>query len=170
MDDFFWKIISDKETALNFKMHEQQNRHIVYPFYIEDYGFYKVFYDDDLSPKIKGAGRLITNSGTIFGTAIVPSVAGIVKRSKGIDNKTGFAVDWKDESEIRLKLCIVQMKLGNENVYKNDPFCPKVAISLNENAFSDFDIRFSPNFSDDRKRDILEEIGKLIPNSTIKII
>lgn len=170
MDDFFWEIISDRESALKYKIQEQQNQHITYPFYIEDYGFYKVLYDDDLSPKIKGKGRIVTNSATILGTTIVPSVAGIVKKTKGIDNKTGLAADWKDESEIRLKLCIVQMKPDNDGIYKNDSFCPKVAVSLTDNAFSDFEIRFSPNFSDERKRCFLEELKKINPDSTIKVL
>lgn len=170
MDDYFYKILADKETCLKYKFDEQKKRHIVYPYYIEDFGFYKVLYDDDLSPKIKGEGRLITDSGTILGTTIVPSVAGIVKRTNGIDNKSGLKADWKDESEVRIKICIVQMKPDSEIVYKNSSFSPKVAVSLNENAFNNFDVAFSPDFKEEKKISVLEEVKNIVPGAIINVL
>ena len=92
------------------------------------------------------------------------------KKTSGLCERFGrdpYPKDWSSEKEIRLKIGIWQ---GAHVDKKLDFFFPKIAVKLSPDAFDAFDIRFSPDFDDERKITYLEELCTLLPDSEINIL
>ena len=99
---------------------------------------------------------------------VIPNVAGIIKKTKGWCERAGkkpYVKSWKDEKEVRLKIH-VDRKCSDEAM--DGGFFPKMAIPLNEKAFEEVRLKFSPRFSEKDKDDFLAEVKRLLPDSPIK--
>ena len=163
------KIFSDLNKACNYKTQQlQMFLRETYPFFVEDFNFYSVIYDDSLIPNIKGECEMILNNTSISGIQKVPQVGGIVKKCQGINNRDGSKGNWKDENEIRLKVCIRQIRTDDIRCIEDIVHAEKIAVSLNENAFKKFEIKFSPEFIG--KENFLNELSTIIPDCSVTII
>lgn len=166
-DDY---IFTSQQKAMENKIQEQQiNNRITHPFFIFDFDFYQVIYDDNLVKNISGECEMTINDKVYKGRSLVPYVAGIIKSTSGLCCRWGsepYKKDWTTEKEVRLKV-------GINNTFNNMnslPIFPKIAVSLNDEAFEEFKIRFSPNVSQNRKDDFITELKTLLPISKIDIL
>lgn len=173
LNDDFFTIHKNGDTALRYKIDEQLQGRITNPFFIGSFGMYQVVYDDALFMEVYGDSQMEINGQVLPGKSVTPDVAGIVKNRKGPclrQNKEPYEKNWEIEKEVRLKVRIQQLdnkKNGNElhdGMIMPVPFL-RVAVPLNEEAFNEIRIRFSPKFQD--KDGYLEEIRTLYPNCVV---
>lgn len=156
-----YRIYSNYEEAINKGLNNNLD---TTPFYIMDIEFYKVIYDDNLKLKI-GRPCVWTIGDNKYAVELfLPEAAGIVKCKKGPchrPRKETYEKSWEDEKEIRLKIGISQ----KPNFYSS-----KIAVKLTENAFDEFEIRFSPKYDRDKKESYLRELKLLCPTSKITVL
>ena len=163
-------IYPSSKMALDIKIKEQAKGRNYNPFSIFDFDFYKIIYDDKLVYNIENAGSINIHGEKCAAIAQNPAMAGIIKKTSGLCERFGrdpYPKDWSSEKEIRLKIGIWQ---GAHVDKKLDFFFPKIAVKLSPDAFDAFDIRFSPDFDDERKITYLEELCTLLPDSEINIL
>lgn len=166
-DNIHFTIFKNHENALKEKLNQQVNHNrIIQPYFIMDFGFYKVVYDDVLKADIQGEGVWEYQGMSYPGRTLIPRAAGIVKNKQGLCEREGkepYVKDWSEENEVRLKICIVPF-LNDE---KQPFFFPKIAVPLTASAFSELRIQFSPNFDEKRKEESLVEIKNLLSGGTV---
>lgn len=139
-------------------------------FSIFDFDFYKIIYDDELYANIKQRGSISSNTNSIEINLIIPATAGIVKKKIGFsyrNEENPKLMNWEKENEVRLKVGIWQGALSNEGM----PFYSyKLAVPMVDSAFSNFSIRFSPQYPEGKKTELIEKIKIKIPNCNITIL
>lgn len=176
IDEFFC-VMENRNRALEYKIKKQKQSCITNPFYINTFGFYQVIYDDKLKKDIRGNAEIEIDGVKIPGRSLSPEVAGIIKYTHGMCERTGkepYEKDWTTEKEVRLKVGIQQFdinKNGNEEhdgMIMTKAFCPKIAVPVSENAFDEIYIKFSPEF--ENKDEFLNELRNMIPRSKFEII
>lgn len=170
MNGDFEFIFTSEENAIEYKIREQKrNNRIIHPFFIFDFNFYQVIYDDHLVKDISGKCELTLNDKVYKGRSLSPHVAGIIKSRSGMCSRWGnepYEKDWTTEKEVRLKV-------GINNVFNNmneQPIFPKVAVPLNHEAFKEFKIRFSSMASHEKRNEFMIKLKKLLPTSIIEIL
>ncbi|MBQ7573005.1 MAG: hypothetical protein IJT23_01955 [Clostridia bacterium] len=84
-DDDFFEIYRSREDALQAKIKEQERNRIINPFYINEFSFYKIIYDDNLRKNIKGISSIELNKCIYQGETLTPPVAGIIKSTHGFE-------------------------------------------------------------------------------------
>lgn len=134
---------------------------------VHNAGFYKVVYDDNLMVELQTEGWMDSCPENIM-KVVIPNAAGIIKKTKGWCERNGkkpYVKSWKDEKEVRLKI-YVDRKCSDDVM--DSGFFPKMAIPLNEKAFEEVRLKFSPKFSG--KEDFVQKVKDLLPNSTIEIL
>ncbi|MDO4554255.1 MAG: hypothetical protein Q4B70_03815 [Lachnospiraceae bacterium] len=172
-----FKVFENYNAALQHIILMQNKGYIVNPFYIRNFGFYKVVYDDKLKKDIEGEAFIEMDGMQISGRTLTPSVAGIIKSKQGVCRRNGqesYEKDWTTEKEIRLKIEIQQFdntlngyEIHDQLIIK-DVYPPKIAVKVTEEAFKNIILRFSPEFQD--KDDFLEKVKKLMPKSKIEVL
>lgn len=177
VDDEFFKIYPNYDSALASKIEKQSQNKLSNPFYINSFDFYQVIYDDKLTKNIKGNSYLEMPNGKLKGQTFTPDIAGIIKKTSGLckrNNKESYIKDWASEKEVRLKIGIQQfsnVKNGYEihdGMIMDKAYLSKVRVPLQEQAFETIKIRFSPNFVN--KNEFIEKIRSIIPNSIVEIL
>lgn len=172
-DDNF-KIVKNYDEALAYKIIKQKSGSLSNPFFIREFDFYQVVYDDTLNKTINNHSEMNLNGEIINGNNLMPKIAGIIKSTKGKCERFGcepYEKDWTTEKEVRLKLGIQQIEVktnGNEihdNLIYNDFFFQKVAVPITNDAFNEIVIKFSPKFTDKEK--YISEIMNVAPQSKI---
>jgi len=174
----------DKSITLLTDLNQEMSEPRIYPsfnkaiesgdnpcYFNFEFDFYQIIYDNDLKKKIYGNGKLISGENELNMKSVVPSVAGIIKNKSGICERresTPYEKDWSSEKEVRLKLGI--MSPNDLMKGPSSPISTKIAVSLNDNAFEKFQIRFSPKISEEKKESFIKELYKLLPSSNIKIL
>lgn len=175
-EDFF-EIYANRYNALNFIKKEEDNGRIVNPFYINEFSFYKIIYDDNLRKSIKGMCSVELSDGIVQGRTLTPEIAGIVKSTHGLSTRTGkdtYEKDWSSEKEVRLKVGVQQFH-NFKNEYEtynemivDEGFYPKISVPITDEAFDIIKIRFSPFFTN--KDEFIEKIKEIQPKSTIQVL
>lgn len=56
------------------------------------------------------------------------------------------------------------------DILPKELFFPKMAIKLKENAFDELVIRFSPTMTEEKRKENIKEIEKLLPNGVINVL
>jgi len=171
MDEDGFRIFSSMQKAMEIKIEEQNlNNRIVHPYFIFDFNFYQIICDDNLVKNISGDGTLTIDDKILGMQTLVPYIGGLVKDTNGICSRWDckpYYKDWTSEKEVRLKV-------GIDNVYYNmnnlPIIFPKIAVSLNEEAFKQFRLRFGPTVSQEQKKFFLEELKRLLPTSEIEVL
>ena len=128
---------------------------------VEGFGFYKVVYDDDLMVRLQASGWLNGNKADEI-NAVIPEVAGIVKKKKGLCSRAGsssYEKNWEEEKEVRLKIRLEK--------YCTEEAPSKLRIPLTDAAFDELVLEFSPEFPEDDKSEFLKKVHNLLPESTI---
>ena len=159
-----FKICKSRDEALNITIYEKCN-----PYYIMDFGFYKIVYDDRLKKDMQGECDWITDNGNSSGRFITLGLPGIIKSEKRLccrQEKEPYMKDWKAEKEVRLKVGVQSY----HSILPNNLFPPKIAIPLRNQAFDKLYIRFSPLMSEERREECICEIYKMLPHSDIHIL
>lgn len=157
-------IFNSLNESLTFQQNKIKENVIIFnPYYIADFNFYKVRYNNKQKSKIMG----ICNWGDIKGEEINLSAPGIIKDTsgecKGKDGKVYKKV-WAIEKEIRLKVCITTI---DKNRNENPPYFNRIAVSFNENAFKEIPIWFSPEMSEEAKRKNINKIHLALKEANI---
>lgn len=173
----FGIIFKNEKMALNYKIEQQQNRRLTNPFYINEFDFYQVIYDDEAIKHIRDNGSIEINGQVFSGQSLTPAVAGIIKSTKGICQRWGvepYEKDWATEKEVRLKVGVQQVDIfanGDEihdGMIIKEAFFPKIAVQLTENAFEEIKIKFSPDFKN--KEAYLRKLKEMISGKTIEVL
>lgn len=163
-----FKICNSFEEAIDYQIESKQEGKIVpSPYYVMDYGFYQVIYDDNLKRNIKTKSIWKIDGMALEGAAITAGIAGIIKSTHGIcirEGKEPYDKDWSSEKEVRLKVGVMT---NNIDLKKSGIFFRQMAIQLSENAFSELPIAFSPDMSVKDKEYFLDKIRILLPNSNV---
>lgn len=163
-----FKIYNSFEEAINYQIESQKEGKIVpAPYYVMDYGFYKVIYDDELKRNIKTKSVWNIDGMTLEGAAITTGIAGIIKSTHGIcirEGKEPYDKDWSSEKEVRLKVGVIT---SNKDLIKTGLFFGKMAIQLSEDAFSELPIVFSPDMCQKDRASFIEKIRLLLPKSNV---
>lgn len=163
-------IFTSQREAMETKIRQQQiNNIIINPFYIFDFDFYQVIYDDSLIKNISGESEFKINSKIFNARSLVPYVAGIIKNTKGFCYRWGsepYEKDWTTEREVRLKVGIDKMFVNMNDL----PIFPKIAVPLSETAFEEFKIRFGPNVLEEKRESFIRELRAVLPTSKIEIL
>ena len=134
---------------------------------VRDSGFYKIVYNDDLMIKLQTEGWIDSCPEDVI-KVVIPNVAGIVKRTHGLCERTGkkpYIKSWKDEKEVRLKIYVDRI-CGDTAM--DSGFFPKMAIPLNDKAFERVRLKFSPNFIG--KEELVQKVEELLPDSQIETL
>lgn len=169
------RIFEDYNKALEF-MRKQGQRN-VNPFFIFDFGFYQVVYDDELKKNMVGQAWMDLDGAISQLRSVTPTVPGIIKSSHGICHRIGkedYEKDWTAEKETRLRVGIRQIrnqKNGfemHDNLILTDAYAPKIAVPVSDDAFKEIIIKLSPEF--EYEDEFVEELQKLLPSSTITVI
>ena len=168
-----FRIFPNLQEVMEFQKNELQNGRYCYPYYIEDFGFYGIIYDDDEKNSIECGIETEVNGYKFEGFTFVPDLAGIIKKKSGISKRTEKVRKWSDEKEIRLKVCIHQEDhFPNGNEYHDDAMVPmtirQVVVSLSNNAFDTLYIYFPETFID--KQGYLDMLRKEIPDIDISVM
>ena len=163
-----FSIYNSFNDALNFQKNEiKKGKSVGSPYFVIDYGFYKIIYDDNLKAKMETEAVWKIDGNNVDGTLIIPSVAGIIKSTHGIcyrDGKEPYEKDWTSEKEVRLK---VGVTTNNAQITSQGYYFRQMAIRLSKDAFSELPIKFGMNMScENRKRSILK-IESLLPETEI---
>lgn len=173
----FNKIFENEYAALNYKKEQQQKGRLINPFYINEFDFYQVVYDDNLIKNIKDNSSMEIDGQVFHGQSLTPAVAGIVKSTRGICQRWGqepYEKDWTTEKEVRLKVGIQQFDIflnGHEihdNLIMKKVFFPKIAMELTEKAFEELKIKFSPGFKD--RESYLKKVEDILPGRKIEVL
>ena len=128
---------------------------------VEGFGFYKVVYDDDLMVRLQASGWLNGNKADEI-NAVIPEVAGIVKKKKGLCSRarrSSYEKNWEEEKQVRLKFRLEK--------YCTEEAPSKLRIPLTDAAFDELVLEFSPEFPEDDKSEFLKKVHNLLPESTI---
>ena len=170
-DDEF-KVYSNFDNALKATQDAilGKTKTICNPYYIVDFGFFQIVYDDKLKRKMSGECSLnFGNEVLKGGRSIMANVAGIIKNTSGLckgKNGEKYYKDWTTEKEVRLKVGI----RSNFDILPSDVLIPKMAVKLNDKAFQELKIKFSPDMTAEKKNENIIELKEILPNSNITII
>lgn len=166
------RIFKNCKDAIDYKIDcETKGKGQVDPYYIFDFGFYQVIYDDELKKNILGKCILDFNGNLISGMSISQTVAGIIKSCKGWckrEGVPGYEKNWEDEKEVRLKIGVHRLSTDLGTYDPKIPYFRYLSIPFLDEAFDIIRIGFSPQFAG--RSTFLEEIRKICPNSIIEII
>lgn len=175
-EDFF--TIHDKyDDALNEKIEREQGGRLCNPFYINEFEFYQVLYDDDLVKTIVGKSTINLDGVIVPGISLTPSVAGIIKKIHGPCCREGrepYDKDWKSEKEVRLKVGIQQLSIKkngyeiHDGMIMDQCFSPKIAVPISDDAFDTLKIGFNSLFT--RKTELLREIQTQYPDMKLEML
>ena len=165
MEEFH--IFASNDDAMNKKIKEQEiNNRIINPYYIFDFDFYQVIYDDDLKKFILSECESKENEKYEL---LTTNVAGIVKSESGQCCRRGsepYQKDWTTEKEVRLKVGIN----NTSNDMNERPIFPKIAVPLSDEAFKEFSIQFSPNVSPVKQHSFIKKLREVLPMSKINVM
>lgn len=170
-EDIYFKIYQTSKEALEATVYELKNNKRLgcNPYYIMDFDFYQIVYDDKLKLDMQGICDWEVGDIGLSGKYITPGLPGIIKSEKGLCTRPGkksYIKDWTEEKEIRLKVCV--QSYGS--ILPKGMYIPKMAVPLNDGAFSKLRVRFSPKMSENKKEAYIHEIYDLLPNSEICIL
>lgn len=164
------KIYKNFDEMNIIRLRNECNGNIIFPYYFQDFGFYKVVYDNTLYLKMEEmVDWSIDDFFSLNGRIIDFALPGIIKQKRGIckrDEKE-YSKKWEEEKEIRLKATIRTSYYNNETKIFH---YPKIAVKLNENAFDKIVLKFNPKLDEERVNNYKLEIKNLKPNSEIIII
>lgn len=168
-----FRIFSNLREVIGFQKNEYKDGRYCYPYYIEDYDFYGVIYDDNEQIRIQCDISIASNGTEIKGVTFIPELAGIIKKKSGISKRTKEYRIWANEKEIRLKLCIHQEDhFLNGNEYHDGAMVPitikQVVVQLTENAFDTLHIYFPDTFVD--RDGYINKLKKEIPGIKISVM
>lgn len=168
-----FRIFPNMREVMIFQKNELENNRYCYPYYIDDYGFYGIIYDDNEKQSIKCDISLKLNGTEFKGITFIPELAGIIKKKSGISKRTQKVRMWSDEKEIRLKACIHQIDhIQNGIEFHDDAMVPitigQVVVKLTENAFDTLYIYFPSTFID--KEGYIEKLKAEIPGMRISVM
>lgn len=141
-------------------------KHRYNPYFINNFDFYKIIYSDKLKRKMNGNVSWNMGEINLDGNFIVAGLPGIIKSKKGKcvrPDKEPYVKRWTTEKEVRLKVGVDSM----DSLLKKTVYAPKMAVKLNDEAFNEVRIRFSPLMDEAYKEKCLGEIQKLLPHSRI---
>lgn len=169
-DDF--KIYSNFDEAIKATWDASIaiSKRICHPYYICDFGFYQIIYNDDLKREMSGKcalnfGDSILNGGRF----ITPGAVGIIKNTHGMCKRPNAEVydkDWTTEKEVRLKVGIK----SNYDQLPEKVFFPKMAVKLKEEAFSELRIRFSPLMTEENRNRNIKDLKELLSNAVVNVL
>jgi len=145
-------------------------------FGLYDFDFYKIKYSRK-NPKVDWQeGQFVSNEDRSreapIDTVIV-NIAGVVKNRKGIcrrPGRKGYIKKWSAEKEVRLKIRIQKAMTDTGIAPLSDKWYEKAAVSLNDAAFDNLIIRFSPKYPKKEKIITLEKLKEILPESKIKVL
>jgi len=129
------------------------------------YDFFAVIYDDELNTTMQTSGIWNNAHRGYPANYINSALSGIIKKTKGECKRSGkepYEKIWKNEKEVRLKLCIKRM--GKDNLF--GVYYPKIAVPLNDLAFMDFDIRFNPKFPASERTEYINKLYTMLPRGS----
>lgn len=162
------KIFNNFDAIIKYQMESARKGVTVEPpYFIFDYGFYKVVYDDEMKKTVGNDCNWIVDGVELPGRAITPSVAGIIKSTHGICHRYGkedYDKDWTQEKEVRLK---VGVNTRSKAIQDAGLYFPQLAVPLSENAFLELPLKFSPDMTDATRRKYLEDLKLKLPDSNI---
>lgn len=172
LDDTF-RLFPNFRAVKEFQNNELKNGRYCYPYYIDDFNFYGIIYDDNERKSVKCGITTEVNGVEIKGDIFLPELAGIIKKKTGVSKRTGKVRNWSNEKEIRLKACIHQedhFLTGNEN--HDGAMFPitikQVVVTLDKNAFDTLYIYFPDSFVD--KDGFIDELNIRFPDIKISIM
>ena len=168
-----FRIFPNIRDVMDFQKNELAHNRFCYPYYIDDFGFYGIIYDDNENRSIKCGISLDMNGVEIKGVTFIPELAGIIKKKSGISKRTKKVRVWSDEKEIRLKACIHQVDHFQNGIeYHDDAMVPitirQVVVKLSENAFDTLHIYFPNTFID--KEGFVKELESEITGMNISLM
>lgn len=143
----------------------------IHPYFVFDFDFYKIYYSNSLVQKIENEADIIIGDVSMPIHILFPIVAGIIKKEEGISYRVGRPPRrkvWKDEHEVRLKVGIERLyELDDKDVLEDNT---KISVDLSPNAFQEIDVRFSPQMSEKRKKEIIKKIDQKIPEAIVNVL
>ena len=86
---------------------------------------------------------------------------GLIKPRSGISTRTGKYRVWENEKEVRYKTTLDSLVYGTEINYQH------IAVELSEEAFSEFEFTYSPEFPEEKKQEFERELMKIKPKMKI---
>lgn len=172
-----FNIYNSYHKALGAKIssESQPQRRVLNPFYISEFDFHQVIYDDNLKKTILGIGDISSDNNTFPIRTLTPAIAGIVKSTQGPcfrPNCEPYEKNWESEKEVRLKVRVHQLdNILNDNpihdkTIMHEAFFPKLTIALSETAFDTIRIKFSPGYKHSEK--FISQLKKIAPYSCIE--
>ena len=162
------RIFENFDASIQYQM-ESAGKGIIVPspYFIFDYGFYKVVYDDEMKKMVSNDCDWIVDGVELPGRAITASVAGIIKSTHGICHgygKEDYDKDWTQEKEIRLKVGVNTL---NKTIQEEGRYFRQLAVPLSEDAFLELPLKFSPDVAEVTKKRYLAELKMKLPTSNI---
>ena len=135
-------------------------------YFIRSFDFFEVVYDDYLKHNISNKGFINFYGKKVFTNIILPGIAGNIKKKQGICNRgsrKSYLKNWTTEKEVSLKVVI-----ENKVIDKHNFVFRRIAVPLNDNAFDDFKIKFSESVSLNRKKEFINQLKTILPDSKIE--
>lgn len=177
-DEKGFYIYDDKEEVGKAVIDDRQKDIISNHFYIYDFDFYKVVYDDEMFRNIYSEGAISKEGRSIPIVVCTPNVAGIIKQKSGMCAREGipaYPKNWEEEKEARLKVTLCQTimyrngnKLHDGLITIDKTYFCRIAVPMREDAFDIIQIGFSPDFKD--RDGFIANVKNILPNSNIIII
>lgn len=168
IDDNCFKICNSFDEAIDYQVKSIKNgKNVPPPYYVIDYGFYKVIYDDVLKKNIKSKATWMIDGVHLEEAAIVPTIPGIIKSTHGIcirNGKDEYDKDWTSEKEVRLKIGV---NTNNKQIKDIGVFYRQMAIQLSDIAFSELPIKFSPDMKLEQREKSLKRIKSTLPGANV---
>lgn len=162
------KIFRNFDEMVQYQIETSRNGVCEFPpYFIFDYGFYKVVYDDNLKKSISTDCNWYVDGTELPGRTITASVAGIIKSTHGLcwrDGKEEYDKDWSQEKEVRLKVGVMTQ---NKTIQELGAYYNQLAVQLSEDAFSELPIKFNPDMKNDVRKKYLDELKRKLPYSNI---
>jgi hypothetical protein len=143
---------------------------------LQDFGFYKIIYQNKRTTLIEQDGYFTSQDEKtlrIPGSIIVPNIAGIIKMQSGVCHRQGredYIKNWVSENEVRLKIRVQKIMSDVGIVPLPEVWFSKAAVKLTKDAFDVCWLRFSPSYSEDKKRTTLLELKQISPYTDFRIL
>lgn len=172
VQDENFKIYSNFDAALKatWNASMENSKRVYHPYFMCDFGFYQIIYDDNLKREMSGECALNLGDSILEGGRfITPGAVGIIKNTHGLCQRPNAEVynkDWTTEKEVRLKVGI----RSNHELLPEELFFPKMAVKLKEEAFNELRIKFSPLMTGEKRNENIKDLKRLLPNNVVKVL
>ena len=155
---------------IKFTEKREALKHIIGSYiYIDRVDFYKIIYDNDLILDMKTEASIQNGDEVLDGGRFIePEIIGIIKKRSGIckrENRVAYEKVWEDEKEVRIKLMTASVD-GSKRLF----WTKRLSVPFSENAFSEINLRFSPECDVTKKEEVCKCILSKHPQCKITIL